>query len=954
MSFDGLGAACDLELSDDGSSSVISETEKRQVSCFGRRRTPGAKQRQSSSVSSTQFPLPIVNNGSKRAHSSPLPAYPVSIRQQLAIIKQMEKPATDSSSVSLQLPQSSSASPGLSRKRISKVHKKNERGETPLHVAARKGEHRLCRKLIEEGALINARDYAGWTPLHEACYHGHFKVAKLLLGYDADVNALSDCDDTPLHDAVTSGNEKLVWLLLQAGAIRDRVDNDGKKPIDICHSDYPGIRNLLSTAIVPELYPIDESPSLSPSSPSHTQGSSQMLSVNVIQLTPEKQCLTSPNSDDSVVSTETYPTERTIGTIEELRMQLQGSCNQPMNEGEDAIKSTKTHDFDDVVSRDEVVKAGIRHNLDDTDSSFPTHRSLWPEERSEKMKTVGLHTGSSPYEFDSDLTSSHISFENTCFGISESKETEIRHLGRPRGTHTERFSPQYTSQKSTYNEKRKQRGRRRGRGISTIVGSAAITAQTSQSDDVYEFRSSPESDVGVNKTGSAEDMERELSESPSLKRQRFSQTGTTTEASFTSTTISSQTSTTQDGISMLEKEESLDVISNLSDLMDEKSDATVGRKVPPLRISLPRTPTEGISIESATDDVASVTTSAVRRNTRSAKSLTRKHQSPEPSTSSTCDESIQRITRSKLRQSGRQLRDHPVVSYETSAKRKSSNWRRNSAVAASPMLPPSAATSDEQTTSSNDAADRADADESSHLEATAQKDDENTLLALSLMKKNSYEGRWAKDATEETVIPENPPNFNNYMIVQGNATSASSLGAVSIQEMSCFSEHVIISLVALNSKKQLLKVDVAFMEKLTTKLRTLYIEQEERRRNMQIYHQVERERLRMQAESEVMRMLTRKANEGHESFSAKTNVFNTGFLEVRPKKLPVMEIPEIKLKYEKLAETMRKRQQMEADALHAEQVFIWNAAVQKSEDVTLSSLKNAVPRVSVSSLVLNL
>lgn len=33
------------------------------------------------------------------------------------------------------------------------------------------------------------------------------------------------------------------------------------------------------------------------------------------------------------------------------------------------------------------------------------------------------------------------------------------------------------------------------------------------------------------------------------------------------------------------------------------------------------------------------------------------------------------------------------------------------------------------------------ADESSHLEGAAtQKDDENTLLALSLMKKNSYEG----------------------------------------------------------------------------------------------------------------------------------------------------------------------------------------------------------------------
>lgn len=42
------------------------------------------------------------------------------------------------------------------------------------------------------------------------------------------------------------------------------------------------------------------------------------------------------------------------------------------------------------------------------------------------------------------------------------------------------------------------RGRRRGRGISTAAGSGSVTVQTSQSDDVYEFRSSPESDVGVN------------------------------------------------------------------------------------------------------------------------------------------------------------------------------------------------------------------------------------------------------------------------------------------------------------------------------------------------------------------------------------------------------------------------------------------------------------------------
>lgn len=36
---------------------------------------------------------------------------------------------------------------------------------------------------------------------------------------------------------------------------------------------------------------------------------------------------------------------------------------------------------------------------------------------------------------------------------------------------------------------------------------------------------------------------------------------------------------TQEGVSTLEKDESSDVVSNVSDLTDEKADATVGRKV---------------------------------------------------------------------------------------------------------------------------------------------------------------------------------------------------------------------------------------------------------------------------------------------------------------------------------------------------------------------------------------
>ncbi|VDK67218.1 unnamed protein product, partial [Anisakis simplex] len=96
-------------------------------------------------------------------------------------------------------------------RRVAKVHKKNERGETALHVAARRGEHRLCKKLLQEGAMVNACDYAGWTPLHEACSHAHLKVAKVLISGGGNVNACSESGDTPLHDASSNGSEKVSY-----------------------------------------------------------------------------------------------------------------------------------------------------------------------------------------------------------------------------------------------------------------------------------------------------------------------------------------------------------------------------------------------------------------------------------------------------------------------------------------------------------------------------------------------------------------------------------------------------------------------------------------------------------------------------------------------------------------------------------------------------------------------
>ncbi|XP_019064739.1 ankyrin repeat domain-containing protein 31 isoform X1 [Fukomys damarensis] len=88
------------------------------------------------------------------------------------------------------------------------INKRNARGESRLHSAARRGDLSLVQILIESGADVNLKDNAGWTPLHEASNEGFSDIIIELLKAGANVNCESIEGILPLHDAVAGNHLK--------------------------------------------------------------------------------------------------------------------------------------------------------------------------------------------------------------------------------------------------------------------------------------------------------------------------------------------------------------------------------------------------------------------------------------------------------------------------------------------------------------------------------------------------------------------------------------------------------------------------------------------------------------------------------------------------------------------------------------------------------------------------
>jgi len=96
-----------------------------------------------------------------------------------------------------------------------KVDVRNAQDESPLMLAALRGQLELVKKLVNRDADVNK---TGWTPLHYAATGGHVPVIEFLLEHSAYIDAESPNGTTPLMMAAMYGSPEAVKHLIQAGA----------------------------------------------------------------------------------------------------------------------------------------------------------------------------------------------------------------------------------------------------------------------------------------------------------------------------------------------------------------------------------------------------------------------------------------------------------------------------------------------------------------------------------------------------------------------------------------------------------------------------------------------------------------------------------------------------------------------------------------------------------------
>jgi ankyrin repeat protein len=123
--------------------------------------------------------------------------------------------------------------------------------ERQMIAAAERGELVVVKKLLSDGARIDARDQRGRSALLAATQRNRIEVARFLIQEGADVNAKDFIQDTPYLYAAAEGRIEILKMTLAAGAdLKDTNRYRGTGLIPAAHHGHvEAVKLLLATAI---------------------------------------------------------------------------------------------------------------------------------------------------------------------------------------------------------------------------------------------------------------------------------------------------------------------------------------------------------------------------------------------------------------------------------------------------------------------------------------------------------------------------------------------------------------------------------------------------------------------------------------------------------------------------------------------------------------------------------
>ncbi len=129
------------------------------------------------------------------------------------------------------------------------VNSKGYKDRTALMGAARRGNTDVAKLLLERGAQINAKTNGGYTALNGAAVRGYLDTVRLLLDNGAEVNAKTKKGYTALMGAAWEGHTDVTKLLLERGAQINEKNGDGETALKIAkRENQKAIIRILTNA----------------------------------------------------------------------------------------------------------------------------------------------------------------------------------------------------------------------------------------------------------------------------------------------------------------------------------------------------------------------------------------------------------------------------------------------------------------------------------------------------------------------------------------------------------------------------------------------------------------------------------------------------------------------------------------------------------------------------------